>query len=87
LFSQFATINELLAVQSFIIKKMKKSTTKKEEYKYKLINKQKKKRKIKTKAIDCYQREKLVSNSRQCLSMTIKVVASDHLKSSTKILL
>jgi hypothetical protein len=42
----------LLAVQSFIIKEMKKSTTKKEEYKYKLTNKQKKKIKIKTKAVD-----------------------------------
>jgi hypothetical protein len=42
LFGQFATIDELLAVQSFIIKEMKNSTTKKEEYKYKLTNKQKK---------------------------------------------
>jgi hypothetical protein len=50
LFGQFATINELLAVQYFIIKEMKKSTTKKEEYKYKLTNKQNKKIKNKNKS-------------------------------------
>jgi hypothetical protein len=43
LFDQFATIDELLAVQSFIIKEIKKSKTKKTKKKgckYKLTNKQ-----------------------------------------------
>jgi hypothetical protein len=44
LFDQFATIDELLAVQSFINKEIKKSKTKKKQKKkgckYKLTNKQ-----------------------------------------------
>jgi hypothetical protein len=86
LFGQFTTIDELLAVQFFIIKEMKKSTTKKEEYKYKLTNK-KKKRKIKTKAVDRRQQEKLVAGGRWCLLAMTKIVASDHLKLPAKIIL
>jgi hypothetical protein len=66
---------------------MKKNTTKKEVYKYKLTNKQTKKKKIKTKAVDHCQQEKLVAGGQWYSPATTKVVASDYLKSLAKIIL